>query len=173
MAKTPAPTIAPDQFAMLTRTPTPPPQEATPQPQSQATAAPQQPASAYRPERQKTQIGGNISNRGISRVNALGTGLGRYQQIVRDAIGSRWYAYTSSQSDLINIGTLHAHFVVDPSGKIKDLRILSNSSNEAFANICLESIMKANLPPIPEDVAASLPPEGLDSGDMSFTIFPN
>ena len=173
MAETPAPTVAPNQFAMLTRTPTPPPQEATPQPQSQTSAAPQQPASAYRPERQQTRIRGNISNRGISSVNALGTPLGRYQKIVTDAIGSRWYAYTESRRDLINIGTLTAHFFVDRNGKVQGLKIISNTSNEAFANICLQSILDAKLPPIPDDVAATLPPEGLEWDGVNFIMYPN
>ena len=172
-ATTPAPTVAPDQFAMLTRTPTPPPPVATPAPASQPTAAPVQPNVAYRPERQKTRIGGNISNRGISSVNALGTPLGRYQKIVTDAIGSRWYMYTESRRDLITIGTLTAHFFVDRNGKIKNLKIITNTSNEAFANICLQSILDANLPPIPDDVAATLPPEGLEWDGVNFIMYPN
>jgi outer membrane biosynthesis protein TonB len=173
-APTVAPTAPPDQLAMLTARPTPAIQQsATPVPEVQVTPVPQQPSSAYRPERQKTRIGGNISNRGISSVNALGTPLGRYQKIVTDAIGSRWYAYTQSKADLITIGTLSAHFVVDRSGKIKDLRILKNTSNETFANICLQSIMEANLPPIPEDVAATLPSEGLEWDGVNFIMYPN
>ena len=174
-APTAAPTAPPDQLAMLTSRPTPATQQptVTPSPQAQSTPQPQVPSSAYRPERQKTKIGGNISNRGISRVNAIGTPLGRYQKMVTDAIGSRWYAYTNSQSDKISIGTLSAHFVVDRSGKIKDIKVLSNSSNEAFANVCLRSIMEANLPPIPEDVAATLPPEGLEWDGVNFIMYPN
>jgi protein TonB len=169
-APTPA-ASAPDQLAMLTSRPTPP--LSTPAPQSRATAAPLQPSSAYRPQRQQTHIGGNISNRGIRSVNALGTPLGRYQKIVTDSIGSRWYAYVDSKRDMIGIGTLQAHFVVDRTGKIKNLKILSNSSNETFANVCLQSILDANLPPIPDDVADTLPPDGLDSGEMSFTMYAN
>jgi hypothetical protein len=68
---------------------------------------------------------------------------------------------------------LNAHFVVDRTGQIKDLRILGNTSNEAFANVCLRSILEAKLPPIPDDVADTLPPDGLDSGEITFTLFPN
>jgi outer membrane biosynthesis protein TonB len=172
-APTPAATAAPDQLAMLTSRPTPPPQVATPAPQSEAKAAPQQPSTAYRPERQRTRISGNISNRGIASVNALGTPLGRYQKIVTDSIGSRWYAFTRSKADMITIGTLTAHFTVDRNGKIKNLRILRNTSNEIFANICLQSILEANLPPIPEDVADTLPPEGLEWDGVNFIMYPN
>jgi len=173
-AQTPAPSAAPDQFAMLTARPTPPPAVQTPAPpQAQTTPVPQQPSSAYQPERQRTRVGGNISNRGISSVNALGTPLGRYQKIVTDAIGSRWYAYTQSRMDLISIGTLRVHFFVDRTGKIKDLKVLGNTSNEAFANICLQSILDANLPPIPDDVADTLPSEGLEWDGITFTLYPN
>ena len=160
-----APTPAPDQFAMLTK-------KATPPPEPVATAAPQPPAAAYRPQRQQNRVSGNITNRGISAVNAFGTPLGRYQKIVNDAIGSRWYAYIERKMDLVSIGTLRAHYTIDRSGKIKDVKVLANSSNEAFANVCLQSMMEAQLPPIPEDVAQTLPSEGLDS-DVSFTMFPN
>ena len=174
-APTIAPTAPPDQFAMLTARPTPAtqPETATPVPQSQATVAPQQPSSAYRPERQRTRIGGAISNRGISSVNAIGTPLGRYQKIVTDAIGSRWYAYTQSKAGDFGIGTLTARFVVDRTGKIKALKILSNTSNETFANVCIQSIMEANLPPIPDDVASTLPAEGMEWDGVNFILYPN
>jgi hypothetical protein len=55
---------------------------------------------------------------------------------------------------------------------VKHLKVTSNSSNEAFANVCLQSIIEIQLPPIPEDVAATLPPEGLDE-QITFTMFPN
>src|SRR5215471_12300666 len=75
------PVTAAEQFALLTQ-------------KSAAAldaAAASQAQSAYRRQKQRTNIAGNITNRGISSVNALGTPLGRYQKIVADSIGSRWY----------------------------------------------------------------------------------
>ena len=71
-------------------------------------------------KRSGTRIAGNITNRGISSVNALGTPLGRYQKIVADSIGSRWYTYVDQKRDLINIGTLHLSFVIDPKRASKE-----------------------------------------------------
>ena len=71
------------------------------------------------------------------------------------------------------IGTLRLRFVLDRSGRVKDLKITENSSNESFANVCVQSVMEAHLPPIPEDVANKLPPDGLDVDELIFTIFPN
>src|SRR6266542_483492 len=160
----PAPVTAAEQFAMLTQRPTPAaePSVSSPQPQS-----------AYQRLKERTHMSGNITNRGISSVNALGTPLGRYQKIVADSIGSRWYTYFEQKRDLISIGTLRLRFYVDRSGKVKALKITENSSNEAFANVCVQSVLEAHLPPIPEDVAQSLPPEGLEVEGLGFIIFPN
>jgi outer membrane biosynthesis protein TonB len=160
----PAPLTAAEQFAMLTARPTP---------VTQRSAAPASIRSAYRPMKERTRISGSITNHGISSVNALGTPLGRYEKTLKDAIGSRWYAYVDRKRDLINIGTLQLRFYIDRSGRVKNLKITENTSNEAFANVCLQSVLEAQLPPIPDDLANTLPPEGLEVEGMSFIIYPN
>jgi outer membrane biosynthesis protein TonB len=163
-AAQPEPITAAEQFALLTQ------KSAA---ALDAAAATSQAQSAYRRQKQRTNIAGNITNRGISSVNALGTPLGRYQKIVADSIGSRWYTYVEQKRDLINIGTLRLSFVIDPSGRVKDLKVNENSSNEAFASVCVQSVLEAHLPPIPEEVVNTLPPEGLEVDGLGFIIFPN
>jgi outer membrane biosynthesis protein TonB len=164
---TPQPTPVSDseQFAMLTSTP-------NPAVQPSVAPTPQQPASAYRPEKQQTRLAGSITNRGASSVNAVGTPLGRYQKMLYDAVGSRWYYYVNKQRDLISIGTLRLVFSLDRDGKPKNLKVVANSSNESFANVCLQSVLEIELPPMPDDVADTLPPDGLDE-EMSFTMYAN
>src|SRR5438309_9113702 len=159
-----APVTAAEQFALLTQKSAAALDAATASSQAQ---------SAYRRQKERNHIAGNISNRGISSVNALGTPLGRYQKIVADSIGSRWYTYVDQKRDLINIGTLRLRFVIDRSGRVKNLKVTENSSNEAFASVCVQSVLEAHLPPIPEDVAQNLPPEGLEVEGLGFIIFPN
>jgi outer membrane biosynthesis protein TonB len=159
-----APVTAAEQFAMLT-------QRSASTPDTSAAAG--QPRSAYRRLKERTHISGNITNRGISSVNALGTPLGRYQKIVADSIGSRWYAFVEQKQDLVTIGALRLRFYIDRSGRVKALKVTENSSNEAFANVCVQSVLEAHLPPIPEDVANTLPPEGLEVDGLGFIIFPN
>jgi outer membrane biosynthesis protein TonB len=163
-AAQPEPITAAEQFALLTQ------KSAA---ALDAAAASSQAQSAYRRQKQRTNIAGNITNRGISSVNALGTPLGRYQKIVADSIGSRWYTYLDQKRDLINIGTVRLSFVIDRSGRVKNLKVDENSSNQAFASVCVQSVLEAHLPPIPEDVARSLPPEGLEVEGLGFIIFPN
>lgn len=159
-----APLTAAEQFALLTQKPAP---------QTEDSSAASQAQSAYRRLKQRTHMAGNITNHGISSVNALGTPLGRYQKIVADSIGSRWYTYVEQKRDLINIGTLRLRFDIERSGHVKNLKVTENSSNEAFANVCVQSVMEAHLPPIPEDVANTLPPNGLEVDGLGFIIFPN
>jgi outer membrane biosynthesis protein TonB len=162
----PAPMTASEQFAMLTARPTPAVEPSVKPASAQA-------RSAYRPLRDRTRISGNITNRGISSVNALGTPLGRYEKILKDSIGSRWYTYVDQKRDLISIGTLQLRFYVDRSGRVKNLKITENTSNESFANICVQSVLESQLPPIPDDLANTLPTEGLEIEGMNFIIYPN
>lgn len=163
---TPQPTATPpDQFAMLRPTP-------TPSPESGPSSTPQQQASSYQAQNQKTRLSGRITDRGMSAVNAVGTPLGRYQKAVSDAIGSRWYYYTTKTEDLLSIGTAQVHAEVDPSGHIQNLRVVSNNSNEIFANICLQSFQEAQIPPIPPDLVAVFP-DGKMAVDFNFTFYGN
>jgi len=165
VAPTPQSTPLPDALAMLTSTPTP-----APRPTAASTPVP--PRSTYQAMKQQTRLSGSITNRGPSRVNALGTPLGRYQKQLFDAIGSRWYSYVDQRGDLITLGTARVTFTVDRHGRTTKLKVAENSANEAFANVCLQSIIEVQLPPIPEDVASTLPPEGLEM-EISFTTFSN
>jgi hypothetical protein len=182
---TPQPTLTPNEELLAMFRATPPPtirapeetETAMPAPSStpeteRPTPPPQKPSDAYRREQAKTQMRGNISNHGVSSVNAVGTPLGRYSKMVYDAIGSRWYSLVHQNGDRINIGTVSLTFVVDPSGHITKLNMISNTSDESFSNLCLQSVQDTKLPPIPEDVADALPPEGLPH-QINFTIFPN
>ena len=165
---TPVPTPAEvfptdEQLAMLRPTPTPRPTRVR-----QAERIPQRqsaPQTAYRQEQRITRMQGDINNRGRSSIAALGTPQGRFEKAVQDAIGSRWYFYVRERSDLINIGTVQIKFYVRPDGKVEDVKVLRNSSNETLASTSLQSIIEANIPPMPDELAPLL------SGDrMEFTM---
>jgi TonB family protein len=150
-----------EELAMLRQMPTPTPSRQvrrTPQRQSA-------PPTAYRQEQRITRMQGNINNRGRSSIAALGTPQGRFEKAVQDAIGSRWYYYVRERSDLINIGTVQIKFYVRPNGKVEDVKVLRNSSNETLASTSLQSIIEANIPPMPDELGPLL------SGDrMEFTM---
>jgi hypothetical protein len=179
----PVDTPEPEQLAMLRPTPptisTPAPETSpqmreSPPPAPTAAPSPPQPASSYRRQQIPTRLRGNISNRGVDSVDAVGTPLGRYQKLLSDAVGKNWYANVEKQRDLVNIGTVHLRFVIDRDGRINPakMKVISNSSNEAFAGVCLASVQDVRMPPLTDDIAASLPPEGLEV-DFNFTMAPN
>jgi len=182
----PAPALTPDpeQLAMLKSTPPPPlsaPEEVEPSPPPEiaSSAAPPVPrpkpdsaASNYQAQKQETRIAGSISNRGPSSVNTVGTPLGRYQKQMYDSVGARWYQHTAQKRDLISIGTTRLTFTIDRSGRVINLRVAENTANEAFASVCLQSVQELKMPPIPEDVASTLPPDGLQE-ELTFILYAN
>ena len=162
----PPPIKAPDE------TETSPPDVAASAPPAAPRPKPELAASSYQAEKEQTRITGQLTTRGPSSVNAVGTPLGRYQKAVSDAIGSRWYYYMNKKMDLVSIGTAHIEAEVDAQGHVQKLRVVSNNANEAFANICLQSFQEAHIPPIPPDLIATLP-EGRMPVDFSFTAYSN
>lgn len=185
VAPTPTPEPDLDQLALLTQTPSPipsPPSEQektdiptptmTPFPTPEPNKTPPSPASAYHNLEEQTIIRGGINNRGRSAVNAVGTPLGRYRKQIEDGIGSRWYYYTKTRIDLLNIGVTTISFEIEPDGSVTNMRITENTANEASASIALRSIQETKFPPIPEDLIPTLP-DGHLKMEESFTIFAN
>ena len=171
---TPVPSLpAPSELAL---------REAPPRPKTDEQKKPAQPAqpaqpkasaaSGFQPQTRITRIKGNISNRGKASVDASATPLGRYKKMVSDAIGSRWYYYVNDQIGLLNIGTVEVRFVVSSTGKVGGIKVLSNTSNESFASVSVNSIIEAEIPPIPEEIAKLLD-NGRIEIDYSFTILSN
>ena len=170
----PTPTPTADVVAML-RVPSPPAIR-TPGKENNVSATARQttpaprpaPSTAYRREQTPERMAGNISKRGVSSVNAVGTPLGRYEKSVYSAIGARWYRLCDENRDRVDIGTVRVQFMVAPDGKIGDIKIISGGTSASFTNLCLQSVQDATPEPIPDDVMAVLPPEGL-AGEVSFT----
>ena len=161
---------APSQLA-LREAPARPKTEERPKPAPTAQPKPQA-ASGFQPETRITRIKGSISNRGKASVDAAATPLGRYKKMVSDAIGSRWYYYVNDQIGLLNIGTVEIRFIVSSNGKAGGIKVLSNTSNESFASVSVNSIIEAEIPPIPDEVAKLLVNGRLEI-DYTFTILSN
>jgi TonB family protein len=92
-----------------------------------------------------------------------------FKKRLYDQIGAAWYSDLEASSEKIALGTARIAFSVSPDGKITKLRVLSNTSNELFANICLRAIQKAKIPPVP----AELLTHGKFENEISFSAFPN
>ena len=127
---------------------------------------------SYQRQARPTRISGNIRNRGRSAVAALATPLGRYRKQISDAIGSSWYHHIGSRMDLFSYGTVSVVFTIDRDGKARRPRVISNSSNESFEIVTLESILRAEIPPIPPDILPTLEGGQIEI-DYTFSIITN
>ena len=88
---------------------------------------------------------------------------------VYDQIGQAWFRDVDAHRDMIPVGKVRVALTVSPDGKITKLRVLSNTSNELFADICIRAIKQAKIPPIP----AELLTHGKFQDEISFKMFPN
>ncbi len=120
----------------------------------------------YQPQTIKSKVSGGISNRGISAVSAVGTPLGKYEKSVEDAIGMLWYQYIDERMDVVGAGEIKLHFYIDRSGKVQGVHVTSGKQNSALADISIQAVTEAPIPPIPPEVA-----ETLDGGQLEFEQF--
>lgn len=164
------PPVPEDSIAVATPTPTP----ETPKPREAPALPPPRPAvkPSFQRQARATRLSGSVSNRGRSAVASMATPLGRYRKAVSDAIGSSWYQFIGPRMDLFSYGTVKVVFVVDANGKVRRPRVLSNTSNESFEIITLQSILAAELPPIPPDILPTLEGGQIEI-DYTFSIITN
>lgn len=127
---------------------------------------------SYQRQARPTRLSGSVSNRGRSAVASLSTPLGRYRKAISDAIGSSWYHHIGPRLDLFSYGTVSVVFIIDRHGKARRPRIITNSSNESFEIVTVESILSAEIPPIPPDILQTLKGGQIEM-DYTFSIITN
>jgi TonB family protein len=93
----------------------------------------------------------------------------QFQKNIYDQIGSVWYSSMVANSQKVPVGVARVAFTILPDGQITNLRVLSNTSNELFAKICLRAIQKVKIPPVP----AELLTHGKFEEEITFKDFPN
>ena len=91
-----------------------------------------------------------------------------FKKDLGDQIGRIWYRDVQASSQKIALGTVRIALTASPDGKITSLRILTNTSNERFAKICLSAIQQAKIPPVPPELLT----HGKFKDEMSFTMYP-
>ena len=111
----------------------------------------------YQPLTRQTVFKGNINNRGKSAVQAIGTPMGRYIKNIQDSIGALWYYKTEEKMDVLSVGQVKIHFVVDSSGRARQVKVTSGSSTSALASVSLGAVMDADIPPVPQELYDELP----------------
>ena len=110
---------------------------------------------------------------GTHRQEKPKTPLAAYQKQVNDMIGARWYALVEKERDMIAVGKVTINFRILADGRITNLKIVGNSSNESFANVSIRAVLEPKLPPIPEAVRRQLHQDFIDWDGVNFILYPN
>ncbi len=125
--------------------------------------------AGYQPQLRRSTTAGRVTQPGPVGVDAVGTPLGRYKQIIADAVSSRWYRMLDHRRDLVSVGTVRIRFIILEDGTISETVVVTNTANKASELLSLEAILSTELPPIPSDVVAVLDKRQMDI-DFSFGI---
>jgi len=88
---------------------------------------------------------------------------GLYDQIERT-----WHRDVDASSQNFALGTVRIALTASPDGRISDLRVLANTSNPLFAEICLSAIRQTKIPPVPPELLI----HGKFEDVITFAIFP-
>ena len=92
-----------------------------------------------------------------------------FKKLLYDPIGTLWYASLRQRANELSPGTVRVLLRLSRDGKILHLAILSNTSNNLAAELAVDAIKQAKIPPPP----ASLLTKGRLESEMIFTIYSN
>jgi TonB family protein len=102
---------------------------------------------------------------------APNTPLKAYEKEVITRMNTVWSRLSSEHIDQLAVGTIKVQLRVQPDGRVSHLKIISNSGNEALANIAIRTVKETQIPPIPHAALAELP-DGYMPEDFNFTVYP-
>ncbi|HEY6071252.1 MAG TPA: energy transducer TonB [Chthoniobacterales bacterium] len=72
-----------------------------------------------------------------------------------DHVGPIWHANMESHNRQLVPGTVRVQFSISPKGKLVETRVLSNTSNQLAAQLSIDAIRRAKIPPIPKGLIAT------------------
>jgi Gram-negative bacterial TonB protein C-terminal len=84
-----------------------------------------------------------------------------------DHVERIWYANMEAHEKKLVPGTVCVRFAISTKGRLMDTRVLSNTSNDLAAQLSLDAIRRAKIPPAPQKSRGSRP----YSSDWKFTIY--
>ncbi|SRR6266487_1773607 len=93
----------------------------------------------------------------------------RFTKLLYDRIGAQWYARVKAHRDELAVGSVHVRLVLSSQGMIRDLRVLSNTSNERLAMLVLDAIKHVKIPPPPSELVS----HGEFENDLTFKVYAN
>ena len=108
--------------------------------------------AAFQMSNPKSQIDGKVNNPGEAAVDAAETPLGKYARKVKEVIGRDWHFAHDKHRDFSTAGFLRVEFYIRPDGTTEGVRTTELKNNVILESLTLDVILKAKLPPPPEEV---------------------
>lgn len=120
-------------------------------------------ADAFQPETHTSNKKGGINAIGSEdAVNAKATTMGSYRRQATGAVEKKWHALIRQKLDVVEPGNLTVRFYVNKNGKVEDARITYNRASPLLADVTLEAILMAEIPPIPKELLPVLDRERME-----------
>lgn len=120
-------------------------------------------ANAFQPETHTSNKKGGIDAIGSEdAVNAKATTMGAYRRQATGAVEKKWHALIRMKLDVVEPGNLTVRFYVNKYGKVEDARITNNRASPLLADVTLEAILMAEIPPIPKELLPVLDRERME-----------
>jgi outer membrane biosynthesis protein TonB len=91
-----------------------------------------------------------------------------FQKRLYEAIAGEWRPRLQAHANELDVGIVHVPLTLTRGGKITDLRVVSNTSNQRFAELSLDSVKHTKLPAPPPDLVE----HGRFKTDLIFNIYP-
>jgi outer membrane biosynthesis protein TonB len=92
-----------------------------------------------------------------------------YIKKLKAALGTHWKAHMDRNSRQYAPGSAKVAFSIEKDGSLTDVRTVSNTSNPAFANMCIEVLRELEPMPLPAEAEPRLR-DGKLPQDFTFTV---
>ena len=106
----------------------------------------------------KTKSTGGMAVRGDENsVDARDTPEGRFIATMHERIGLLWNSRLATVHSLAGTGVVEVEFDIDVNGRIANVRLVDpGKANPILEDVCLTSVIKAKLPPLPASLKREL-----------------
>jgi|ERR1043166_1623096 outer membrane biosynthesis protein TonB len=91
----------------------------------------------------------------------------RFETYLNSQIEAAWKRAIGPKADMVTLGTVRVALTALPNGKISQLKVLSNTSNDALATIAMRALWSVKILPIPSELLS----QGKFTKQFSFTVF--
>ena len=110
----------------------------------------------FSPFTETAKVKGTISNKGDAAVDAEATPMGKFMRAVTSAVEKKWHFLRAKHADAVSYGYLKVRFYVNRQGHAEDIQFVEKANNPRMEDFTLESILEADIPPIPKDLLPML-----------------